>query len=95
MNQNGAGKSQKLQCVNSFTVQELVFKLLKCCTEIKETLLNGHEHNFINSAAQKHVYTNGNLLTVVKYFLKLLSQCTEDKYKVISLRYHQVLLFST
>ena len=25
-----------------------------------------HEHNFKNSAAQKHVYTTGNLLTVVK-----------------------------
>ena len=26
-----------------------------------------HEHNFKNSTAQKHVYTIGNLLTVVKY----------------------------
>ena len=26
-----------------------------------------HEHNFKNSTAQKHVYTFGNLLTVVKF----------------------------
>ena len=26
-----------------------------------------HEHNFKNSTAQKHVYTIGNLLTVVKF----------------------------
>ena len=28
---------------------------------------HGHEHNFKNSTAQKHVYTIGNLLTVVKF----------------------------
>ena len=37
-----------------------------------------HEHNFKNSAAQKYVYTIGNLLIVVKFsFLFLLNQCTE------------------
>ena len=33
------------------------------------SMLKGHchKHNFKNSAAQKHVYTTGNLLTVVKF----------------------------
>ena len=34
-----------------------------------EELLKGHchEHNLKNSTAQKHIYTIGNLLTVVKF----------------------------
>ena len=48
----------------------LISKCLLSCS-IKNTTIRTkghcHEHNFKNSTAQKHVYTIGNLLAVVKF----------------------------
>ena len=74
---------------SKYTVKLLCTKLCKQSCDVHAShfvgFLKGHEHNFKNSTVQKHIYTIGNLLTVVKFSVKLLYQYTEDKYRVISL----------
>ena len=51
------------------TVESRFVEPLRELREIEGLVLKGHchEHNFKNSTAQKHVYTIGNLLTVLKF----------------------------
>ena len=55
------------------------------CT-FKNSVLKGHchEHNFKNSTAQKHLH-HCKPINSGQVFVKLLYQCTEAKYRVISL----------
>ena len=54
---------------------------------VEKLLLKGHchEHNFKNSTAPKTCLHHWKSINSGQVFLKLLYQCTEAKYRVISL----------